>query len=141
MILRNNLSSPQMKASYRSHKLDSMNGTPYAGFPVSVTRPQTRNCGEGEGERFGRNITNMRTQTMSADCKFRQTSPGLMNVSRRVNANQYSDDNSYARAEAIRKYGMQYRRRLVQRFRNENSPKLNIYSRQKESSVNCNFEK
>lgn len=64
-----------------------------------------------------------------------------MNVSRRVNANQYSDDNSYARAEAIRKYGMQYRRRLVQRFRNENSPKLNIYSRQKESSVNCNFEK
>lgn len=58
----------------------------------------------------------------SADCNIRK------NVGRKVNYNEYGEDNLYCEAEAIRKFGMQYRRKLMERYHNESNAKFKMYS-------------
>jgi hypothetical protein len=42
--------------------------------------------------------------------------PGLINIGRKINYNRYDNDQLYGEAEAIRKFGMNYRRKLMAKF-------------------------
>ena len=76
-------------------------GKPYADFPVHVRSNKV---------------------LRSADHKNRN--PGLINIDRKINHNEYENHRPASQAETIRKYGMNFQKKLQKRYDCTNHKKV-----------------
>lgn len=60
----------------------------------------------------------------------------MTNVGRKINLNLYDQDNLYSVAEAIRRHGMDYRKKLQQNYCSNNKSLLSSHVSKEKCSLN-----